>query len=86
MSSCAALKSALYEYDAIGRVEAVGARNAAAIRGVDPKNVEEPAVGDFVGQRLWWPWFMSTKLSRGVDVQQVRQKRGGFAQGATEHF
>ncbi len=71
ISSHTVLKSGLYEYDAIGRAEVIGARNAAFMRGAEAQNGDEPAVGEFIRLGPLGTAFLPSRLPRVLLIDEL---------------
>jgi MoxR-like ATPase len=65
------LKSGLYEYDAIGRAEAAGARNAASMRGLDLPAQDESSIGEFVRLGPLGTAFLPSRMPRVLLIDEL---------------
>ncbi|RSM63869.1 AAA family ATPase [Kibdelosporangium aridum] len=69
ISSHTTLRSGLFEYDAIGRAEAAGARNAATMRGADV--VDDPPIGEFIRLGPLGTAFLPSRLPRVLLIDEL---------------
>jgi MoxR-like ATPase len=69
ITSRTTLKSGLYDYDAIGRVQAAGARFAAAGQRAEP--VAEPPIGEFLRLGVLGTAFLPRRLPRVLLIDEL---------------